>query len=71
MVTCHLHDNDGFSDQHMPPGIGIEKWDILAENLFNKAPRLISIQSEASVFRSGFALSDVVKRYRRIFPTLV
>ena len=71
MVTCHLHDNDGFSDQHMPPGIGIEKWDILAEKLFNKAPRLISIQSEASVFRSGFALSDVVKRYHRIFPTLV
>lgn len=70
MVTCHLHDNDGYSDQHTPPGAGVEKWDILAEKVQTLAPRLISIQSEASVFRPGFAISDVIKRYRRIFPDL-
>lgn len=70
IVTCHLHGNDGFSDQHLPPGNGIENWEILAEKLLNKAPRLISIQSEATVFKNGFALSNVVKRYRKIFPGL-
>ena len=69
IVTCHLHDNDGYSDQHLPPGGGVEKWDVLAEKILT-APRLMSIQSEAVVLNNGFALSDVVKRYRRIFPEL-
>lgn len=70
VVTCHLHDNDGFSDQHMPPGIGIEKWDALAEKLLTQAPRLISLQSEAVIFKNGYAPSDVIRRYRKIFPGL-
>ena len=70
MVTCHLHDNDGFSDQHLPPENGIEKWDVLADKLLLYAPKLISIQSEATVFQNGFALADIVKRYRKIFPAL-
>jgi sugar phosphate isomerase/epimerase len=70
MVTCHLHDNDGFSDQHLPPESGIEKWSMLAEKILTSAPRLISVQSEATVFKNDFALADVVKRYRKIFPEL-
>ena len=70
MVTCHLHDNAGYSDQHLPPGEGVEKWDVLSDKLLNKAPQLLSIQSEAVIFGKGFALADVVKRYRKIFPGL-
>ena len=70
MVTCHLHDNDGFSDQHLAPGDGIENWEVLAGKLLTLAPKLMSIQSEAMVFSRGLAVTDVVRRFRRIFPDL-
>ena len=70
MVTFHLHDNDGFSDQHLPPGNGIENWEQLAGKLLTLAPKLMSIQSEAMVFCKGLAVTDAVRRFRRIFPDL-
>ena len=68
MVTCHLHDNDGLSDQHLIPGAGTENWELLAKNLLTKAPKLLSIQSEASVISKEHSLVEVRDLYRKYFP---
>ena len=68
MVTCHLHDNDGLSDQHLVPEAGTENWELLAENLLTKAPKLISIQSEASIISQGHSLVEVRDLFRKYFP---
>ncbi|MBR7130586.1 MAG: sugar phosphate isomerase/epimerase [Lentisphaeria bacterium] len=70
MVTCHLHDNDGFSDQHKIPGDGIEKWDILAGKLLNNAPELLSIQTESVIWGYGISITKTISRFREIFPGL-
>ena len=71
MVTCHLHDNNGFSDQHRIPGDGIEKWDILADKLLNHAPALQSIQTESVIFGCGVSIAATIARFREIFPGLI
>lgn len=48
IVTCHLHDNDGYNDAHTLPGTGTINWDTLMEDLFTKCPLLQSIQNESS-----------------------
>ena len=68
MVTCHLHDNDGLSDLHLVPGAGTENWELLAENLLTKAPKLISIQSEASIISKEHSLVEVRDLFRKYFP---
>ena len=52
IVTCHLHDNDGYEDQHLPPGRGTVKWDHVLSTL-EQAPRLLTIQNEANILRDG------------------
>ena len=47
VVTCHLHDNDGVSDQHLPPGEGKIDWPRLAAALRQCA--LIHMESEFRV----------------------
>ena len=49
IVTCHLHDNDGLSDQHKLPGLGIINWQESVSKL-RQAPRLISLQAEISSY---------------------
>lgn len=49
IVTCHLHDNDGYSDAHTLPGTGTVHWDILMDDLYTKCPLLQSIQNESSL----------------------
>ena len=71
MVTCHLHDNNGLIDQHLPPGMGNVNWPELANQLLTQAPQLCSIQTEAMVFGCEISITDIVKRYRKIFPGLV
>lgn len=71
MVTCHLHDNDGYSDQHMPPGMGCVDWELLAKKLRNDAPELLTIQTESGIFSKGVSIRDTVERFRRIFPELL
>lgn len=70
IFTCHLHDNNGYSDQHSVPGNGNVNWEELAEKLLNHAPQLISLQTEAKVFAEGLSFSEIVKRYRKYFPVL-
>ena len=45
VVNCHLHDNDGSSDQHERIGTGNVDWKHI-KSLLLQAPRLKSIQSE-------------------------
>lgn len=70
MATCHLHDNDGASDQHLPPGMGIVDWEKMAAQLLTEAPCLQTIQTEAQIFGCGISISDLVGRFRKIFPSL-
>ena len=70
MVTCHLHDNNGTDDQHLPPGMGMIDWQKMAWDLLNNAPVLETLQTEAEIFGCGISISDLVKRYRQIFPSL-
>ena len=70
IVTCHLHDNDGFSDQHQLPGCGTVDWDDVISKLRNKAPRLLSIQSEVNTFASGVSIRRLCETFRKLFPDL-
>ncbi|MBQ9789462.1 MAG: sugar phosphate isomerase/epimerase [Lentisphaeria bacterium] len=45
VITCHLHDNDGYNDNHQLIFSGSANWDEYAEKL-RKAPRLSSVQNE-------------------------
>ena len=47
IVTCHLHDNNGYSDQHDLPGTGTICWETLLGRL-SECPRILSMQSEVS-----------------------
>ncbi|MCI5778346.1 MAG: sugar phosphate isomerase/epimerase [Lentisphaeria bacterium] len=70
MVTCHLHDNDGFSDQHRMPGDGTVDWADLSEKLRKYAPRLRSIQSEVNTVSRGYSIRALCGKFREIFPGL-
>ncbi|MBR2345203.1 MAG: sugar phosphate isomerase/epimerase [Lentisphaeria bacterium] len=70
MATCHLHDNDGFSDQHLLPGQGRSDWKVLADKLLNHAPQLLSIQSEVNVISAGCSIRKLCDTFREIFPGL-
>ena len=47
IVTCHLHDNDGYGDAHNLPGTGTIDWKTLIPALKN-CPRIVSMQNETS-----------------------
>lgn len=47
VVTAHLHDNDGTSDQHLVPGQGTVDWRPVTEALA-RCPRLIHAEIEAA-----------------------
>ena len=70
IVTCHLHDNDGFSDQHRMPGCGTVNWEELAAKLSANAPRLLSVQSEVSCVQGGNSIRQLCDTFRKIFPQL-
>ena len=47
IVTAHLHDNNGYSDQHHFPGTGTTDWDNILSGLAN-CPRIEEMQIEVS-----------------------
>ena len=47
IVTTHLHDNDGYGDQHLLPGNGTISWESWIPKL-RQCPRLCSFQNETS-----------------------
>lgn len=67
IVTCHLHDNNGLEDQHLPPGQGTIDWAELASAL-KKAPRLKSIQSETSLIQQDkvYSISAMTDIFREV-----
>lgn len=58
VVTCHLHDNNGDDDQHLPPGHGNVDWRHIME-LLDQAPRLMCIQSEAIPLMKHVSIKDI------------
>ena len=70
IVTCHLHDNNGYSDQHDLPGTGTVCWESLIRRL-SECPRILSMQSEVSAVsrripvRRLCAAFDSLKRYMK------
>lgn len=69
IVCCHLHDNDGITDQHCMPGKGTLDWQKIVPQLL-QAPKLKSIQCEAYTHRSGNTVSEIVASCRKILPDL-
>lgn len=48
IVTCHIHDNDGYRDLHCMPGDGTLPWAEWLPKL-KSAPRMLEFQSEVSM----------------------
>ena len=65
IVTCHLHDNDGYSDAHKMPGEGRINWQELMAKL-RTAPRLMTMQSEVSMFANGYSIGNLVRTFNKI-----
>ena len=61
LVNCHLHDNNGLSDEHSIPGKGTIDWKKII-SLLRKAPHLRVIQSEVppSAIQS---ISEITKAF--------
>ena len=65
IVTCHLHDNNGFSDQHGLPGTGCIDWESLMPRLA-KCPRIRSLQSEVDLFAHRIPVSRVCRIFNEL-----
>lgn len=65
IVTCHLHDNDGFSDQHDLPGCGTIVWESLIPRLA-ACPRILSLQSEVELFAHRIPVCRVCKTFNEL-----
>ena len=65
IVTCHLHDNDGYCDSHMMPFDGIIDWNKLMTKL-STAPRLMTMQTEVSMFKFGYSVKQLIDTFNSI-----
>ena len=65
IVTCHLHDNDGFSDQHDLPGSGTIAWESLIPRLA-RCPRILSLQSEVELFAHRIPVRRVCNTFNEL-----
>ena len=68
IVTCHLHDNDGYSDAHQLPGTGTIRWGELIPKL-KKLPRLISLQTEVLTVPGALPVAKLVQTFRERVET--
>lgn len=66
VVNCHLHDNNGVSDQHRNIGHGNIDWDHIS-SLLKKAPRLQVIQSEVIPVASNESIREICREFFRYF----
>ncbi len=69
IVSCHLHDNHGFNDEHLPAGDGTIDWPRLLERLAEHAPRLRSVQNENSIEAPGIPPEKIAERFRTLCGT--
>lgn len=65
-VSCHLHDNHGFNDEHLIPGDGTIDWNRLFSRLAAEAPRLRSVQNETNSEMFRIAPERMAERFRKL-----
>ena len=65
VVNCHLHDNNGITDQHFNPGRGTVDWKHIVP-LLKQAPRLQVIQSEVIPVRVHDSVRDICAKFREL-----
>ena len=66
VVTAHIHDNGGFSDEHKMPGTGTVDWKRVIPRLL-ACPNLEFVQNEADWRRDGLSVPEVVAEFTRLF----
>ena len=64
IVTCHLHDNDGYSDAHQLPGVGTIDWKKVISQI-KRSPNLISMQTEV-ITANGLPIAKLVQTFRNL-----
>lgn len=65
VVCLHMHDNDGSWDQHRLPGQGNVDWKRLLP-LAERAPRLLSAETEVTVVAAGIDPADLCATFRKL-----
>ena len=65
VVNCHLHDNNGITDQHYNIGRGNIDWQHIIR-LLKTAPRLQVIQSEVIPVRTHDAIHDICEKFKEL-----
>lgn len=65
IVSCHLHDNDGFGDEHRLPGEGTVDWKSVIGKL-RRCRRLLSIQSEVAYVYYACPPGKLVRTFQKI-----
>ena len=66
VVTAHIHDNNGFADEHKMPGAGTIDWKSTVSRLL-ACPNLEFVQNEADWRRDGVSVPEVVSAFARLF----
>ena len=62
IVTCHLHDNDGYGDGHQLPGTGSIDWKTLIPALKN-CPLIVSMQNETSAGAYHISIAKLCRTF--------
>ncbi len=65
VVTCHLHDNDGYIDFHALPGTGTVDWKELMPRI-RQCPRLISMQTEVRTIGYDLSVRELTEKFNEI-----
>ena len=65
IVNCHLHDNDGSSDQHRLCGTGSVDWKKVV-SLLKTAPNLKNIQCESLSHVNNFSVREMIETTRAV-----
>lgn len=69
IVTTHVHDNDGWNDQHLCPGLGVCDFDLVFSELA-RCPRLQSVQNETSFGAGGTSISHACQVFKDLMKKL-
>ena len=67
MVNCHVHDNHGSRDEHLPPGQGTVDWPRM-KNVLRDSPHLRSIQNESALH--GSSIAEFCRSFQTLFRDL-
>ncbi|MGD2068236.1 MAG: sugar phosphate isomerase/epimerase [Gemmatimonadota bacterium] len=61
LAHCHLHDNDGRTDQHLPVGLGTEDWPALFGALEAHAPEALAVLESDTLLANRASLEAVLR----------